>query len=209
MSGMRYRNIHDKVPTNHANQIGQGTPTSRSRDSGINSSKKYDCDSSAASVGTTLPSCDSWRATCLAFLFGEKTGLAKGDEAEEAYEAEEAAAEGSAGCVRAELPAAAIDADSGLSELRLNQFRNRRRLDGGGEGARLACDDAASEATPAIIDEAVVGVLVAEDAANVRDAGTADMGAGAGGNCGACMSKSCGDAVDACCEAGAFTTVVD
>ena len=107
--------------------------------------------------------------------------------------------------MRAELPAAAIDADSGLSELRLNQFRNRRRLDGG-EGARLACDDAASEATPAIIDEAE-GVLVAEDATNVREAGTVDTGAGAGNNCGACMSKSCGDAVDACCVAGAFTTV--
>ena len=79
MSGMRYRNIHDKI-----RRMMPGTPTSRSRDSGINSSKKYDCDSSAASVGTTLPSCDSWRATCLTFLFGEKTGLAKGDEAEEA-----------------------------------------------------------------------------------------------------------------------------
>ncbi len=150
-----------------------------------------------------MPSCDSWRATCLAFLAGEKTGLAKGEEAEEELEAAEAA-EGSAGCVRAEeLPAAAdMDADSGLSELRLNQFRKRRRLDGG-EGARLACDDAASDATPAILE--AVGDLADECATNVRDVGTAYAGAGAGDSRGACMSKSCGDAANGCGAAGAFT----
>ena len=147
----------------------------------------------------------------MAFLAGEKTGLAKGDEAEEEAEEElEAAeaAEGSAGCVRAEELAAAadMDADSGLSELRLNQFRNRRRLDGG-EGARLACDDAASDATPAMLEEAV-GDLADECATNVRDVGTADAGAGAGDSSGACMSKSCGDAANGCGAAGAFTAAV-
>ena len=144
----------------------------------------------------------------MAFLAGENMGLAKGEEAEAEEEAEEEleaeAAEGSAGCVRAEeLPAAAdMDADSGLSELRLNQFRNRRRLDGG-EGARLTCADAASDTTPAILEEAV-GVLADECATNVRDAGTADAGAGAGDSSGACMIKSCGDAADGCGAAGAF-----